>query len=111
MSDISNEIYPLAYAPELEVVVSVQVHGHYCTAWPVHATPILTNNGSERKYIPTSPEVKVRETLQFSIGRVSEDSVNLRHLGNLWTMREKDATRYLPRSSLYGALKTAYIEP
>ena len=67
----------LAYAPELKVFVSVQVHGHYRTTWPVYTTPIFTDDRSERRYSPASPDVKVRETLQFSISRVSGDSVNL----------------------------------
>lgn len=58
------------HAPKLKVLISIEVHRHYCTTWPVHATPIIASNGSECGYNPAGPDVKICETLQLRIGRI-----------------------------------------
>ena len=60
----------LVHAPKLKVLVSIEVHGHYCTTWSVYTTPILANDGSECGYFPAGLDVKIRETFQLSVGWV-----------------------------------------
>ena len=52
------------------MLISIEVHGHYCTTWPVHATPILANNGSECGYNSAAPDIEVRKALQLSLFRI-----------------------------------------
>lgn len=54
------------------MLITIEIHGHYGTAWSIDTTPILPSDGPECGYDSARPDsdIEVRETFQFCVGGV-----------------------------------------
>ena len=76
--------------PELEILVSGEVHNHESPPSSPRTAPVLSQKGGERQNRPSGADIKISQSLEFCRSDIGGDPVELGDLHVLWPVSDND---------------------